>query len=341
MKVAGLLWRGLFLLLVAVLFAAGLLLAMAASWSADVKAQLAGNADGVETTHGIQQAAVLGSGPPVLIVHGAPGGYDQALAVADATGLENVTLIAPSRAGYLGTPLGTSLLPHQQAEDMAALLDSLEIPRVLVIAWSSGVPAAVLFATTYPERVSGLVIISGVIARVLPRGDPPVQPLPAQILQALTGDVGAAAAVWMAENEPARLIAAAAPLLIGGSERDRRAFVESITKNPGQLQVFRSFLDSVVPLSPREAGTRNDLFQLRVLDPLPAEKILCPTLVVHGTEDPFIPIDEARAFAARVPGAFFLPVEKAGHIPWLGPDGARAAAAIREFVNENAPRSLP
>jgi pimeloyl-ACP methyl ester carboxylesterase len=338
MRVAGLLWRGLFLLLVAVLFAVGLILAMAASWSADAKAGLAARADGVETAGGVQQAAVLGSGPPVLVVHGAPGGYDQAIAIADATGLDAVALIAPSRAGYLGTPLGTSLLPSQQADDMAALLDSLEIARVVVVAYSSGVPAAVIFAATYPERVSGLVVISGVTSRVLPRGDPPRQPLPAEILQSLTGDVGAAAAVWMLDNEPLRMVRAAAPLLIGGTARDREAFAAQVVGDPAQMEVFRAFFHSVVPLSPREAGTRNDLFQFRTLGALPAEKVLAPTLVVHGAEDPFLPIEEARTFAQRIPGAAFVPVEKSGHLPWLGPDGPRASAAIRDFINQNAPR---
>jgi len=43
---------------------------------------------------------ILGEGPPVLIVHGAGGGYDQGLWVARDSVGEGFRIIAPSRFGY-------------------------------------------------------------------------------------------------------------------------------------------------------------------------------------------------------------------------------------------------
>ena len=58
------------------------------------------------TAVGPIQYAERGHGPAALSVHGTPGGYDQGL-----VGLEFAStalrLIAPSRPGYLGTPLST------------------------------------------------------------------------------------------------------------------------------------------------------------------------------------------------------------------------------------------
>jgi pimeloyl-ACP methyl ester carboxylesterase len=42
-------------------------------------------------------------------------------------------------------------------------------------------------------------------------------------------------------------------------------------------------------------------------------EIVAPTLVVHGTEDPFFPIGNARALANEVPGARLLVLEHTGH----------------------------
>jgi pimeloyl-ACP methyl ester carboxylesterase len=333
MNLAGLLWRGLFLLLVAVLLAVGFLLARAASWRADELARLGEEGSGVEVAGGtIVQYAVRGSESPVLVVHGAPGGCDQALAVADACGLDGETMvIAPSRPGYLGTPLGFHLTPPQQANLLAALLDAIGIERTAVIGFSAGAPSAMSLALQHPGRVSRLVIVSGVFERVPPAAVDAPPRLPRAVLTGLTGDVGAWLAGWAAANDVVRLADACLPLLVEPREISRtKAFVSG---NPGQEEILASFVRSVIPVSPRETGTRNDILQLQTLPKLPFANITVPTLIVHGTADPFIPAEQARAAAATIPGANFLPVEGAGHLVWLGPDAARATAAIRAFLD--------
>jgi pimeloyl-ACP methyl ester carboxylesterase len=340
MKPAGLLWRGLFLLLVAVLLAAGFLLALAASWRADEMARLEGEADGVEIGDGtVVQYVVRGTGRPVLVVHGAPGGYDQALAVAAACGLDaDSMVIAPSRPGYLGTSLDFHLTPTLQANVLTAFLDALGIEKAAVIGFSAGVPSAIAMALDHPARVSRLVLVSGVFARVPPATEDVPPPLPRAVLTGLTGDVGAWLAGWASANDPARLADASLPLLVGPQEISR--LKDFVMGNPEQQEILASFARSVIPVSPRETGTRNDILQIRTLPKLPLANITVPTLVIHGTADPFIPAEQARAAAAAIPGATFLPVEGAGHLVWLGPDAARAAAAIRAFL-EAGPGQTP
>ena len=50
-----------------------------------------------------------GSGPILLFLHGTPGGYDQLGA------LSGFRFIAPSRPGYLRTPLSVGRSPEEQA----------------------------------------------------------------------------------------------------------------------------------------------------------------------------------------------------------------------------------
>ena len=59
----------------------------------------------VNTSAGPIEYTERGGGIPLLSIHGAGGGYDQGLAnVADLVG-DNFRVIAPSRFGYLGTPV--------------------------------------------------------------------------------------------------------------------------------------------------------------------------------------------------------------------------------------------
>jgi pimeloyl-ACP methyl ester carboxylesterase len=45
--------------------------------------------------------------------------------------------------------------------------------------------------------------------------------------------------------------------------------------------------------------------------------ITCPSLVVWGVGDPYLPAGEARAFAAALPGSELVELEGAGHWPWI------------------------
>ena len=73
-----------------------------------------------------------GEGPPVLVIHGAGGGFDQALHTTRMFG-QGYHWIAPSRFGYLGTPFPENASPEAQADLHVALLDALEIDRVPII----------------------------------------------------------------------------------------------------------------------------------------------------------------------------------------------------------------
>lgn len=323
-------WRVLFLLVVIALLVCGLILAWAESWKADVIASLADGAEVVETKAGKQQFAAKEDGHPVLVVHGAGGGYDQALAIAGALPWEGVRVIAPSRPGYLGTPLSSILLPEQQADALAALLDELQIERVTVLGFAEGVPASILFATRHPTRTEKLVLISGLYERLKHPHEVTERPLPERVLNTLGGDVTSAFVSRKVTENLERVLPEALDFYYAGPGRENLA--KFILANPDQTSDFQAFLLSLVPISVRETGLRNDILQLKNLPPLPLAEVSVPTLIVHGSADPLQSAEGARGAAAKIPGAIFLGVEKTGHLPWLGPDAARAGAAIADFV---------
>ena len=101
-----------------------------------------------------------GSGPDVLVIHGAGGGYDQGELLVQAVLGDNFHWITPSRFGYLRSTFYSGATWDDQAHAYACLLDKLGLKKVAVIALSQGGPSALLFAVLYPERVSSLTLIS-------------------------------------------------------------------------------------------------------------------------------------------------------------------------------------
>jgi pimeloyl-ACP methyl ester carboxylesterase len=108
----------------------------------------------VETRLGPVEVAVAGEGAAVLVVHGTPGGWDQAAAMArfmtDLDPGPGVKAILPSRPGYLGTELGERATIDAQADLHAALLDALGVERVGVLCWSGGGPSSYRLAVRHP-----------------------------------------------------------------------------------------------------------------------------------------------------------------------------------------------
>jgi pimeloyl-ACP methyl ester carboxylesterase len=100
-----------------------------------------------------------GAGEGLVFVH--PLGLSSPHAFDDIAPLfrDRFRVIAYARRGH-----GRSQLkgPYDHAtlvEDLHQLLDSLRIARVILVGWALGSDEIIEFATTYPERVAGLVCI--------------------------------------------------------------------------------------------------------------------------------------------------------------------------------------
>ena len=60
------------------------------------------------------------------------------------------------------------------------------------------------------------------------------------------------------------------------------------------------------------------------------ERLACPAMVVWGVGDPYIPTRFARAFAARLPNAELLELDRAGHWPWI--DQPQLVGRVVDFL---------
>src|SRR5512141_1526034 len=92
----------------------------------------------IKTACGPVEYARIGEGDPVLVVHGALGGFDQGLFLARSINIPNSQIISVSRFGFLRSPLPPGATLDTQADAFAALLDALEIRRAAVFAVSAG-----------------------------------------------------------------------------------------------------------------------------------------------------------------------------------------------------------
>ena len=113
-----------------------------------------------ETRHGPIEYMSWGEGPPVLVVHGAGGGFDQGRLLAQAIGGDGFRWIAVSRFGYLGSAMPDAASIAAQAEAFVDLLDALGVERVSILAMSGGVPPSLKFVEMFPDRVDRMMLVS-------------------------------------------------------------------------------------------------------------------------------------------------------------------------------------
>ncbi|WP_223691453.1 alpha/beta fold hydrolase [Leifsonia poae] len=111
-------------------------------------------------------------GLPLLAVHGITANHRSWSLVADA--LPGTRVIAPDlrgrgRSNTLPGPFG--LIDH--ADDLARLLDGLEVDRAVVAGHSMGGFVGVRFAERHPDRVASLVLVDGGLPLPPPPGIPP------------------------------------------------------------------------------------------------------------------------------------------------------------------------
>lgn len=267
----------------------------------------------IDTAAGAIEFAREHEGQPVLVIHGAGGGYDQGLTIGRDTLGFGYELIAPSRFGYLRTPLREDLSPAAQADAHVALLNELRLDQVVVLAASAGAPSAIELALRHPHRVSSLILL-------VPRAYDPdevVGPDQSTSSQAVLKLIEASAdfAFWLA-------IRFARPALVRflgvPPELEARA-------RPEERERITALMRSILPLSRRIAGIRaEDAFQPTEW---PLREIRCPTLIVSAEDDLFRTLPGARYTAAHIAGAELKVLPDGGHLMVGRGDEVREAVA--------------
>jgi pimeloyl-ACP methyl ester carboxylesterase len=194
----------------------------------------------------------------------------------------------PGAPGYTGPDL---------VEDAVGVLDALDVPRAHLVGMSMGGALAQVAALDHPDRVMSLTLIS----------TSPAGPHEAD----LPGMPDEAIATFQALTEP-------------DDWSDRRAVVDYLAdqaracasrSRPFDEQAARELCERVVDRTINIASTSKNHHlaegggrwreRLGELD--------FPTLVIHGTEDPVMPLGHGVALAREIPAARLLSLEHTGH----------------------------
>jgi pimeloyl-ACP methyl ester carboxylesterase len=242
------------------------------------------------TVNGVSLAVeVRGSGPAVLLVHGYP--LDRTLWAPQLAGVEGHRLIAPDLRG-LGLSdapdLGYSMPTY--ADDLAALLEALQVDEVVLVGLSMGGYVAFEFLRRHRARVRALVLFD-----TRADADQPEVRRARDQQASLAREQGAAAVA--AQLLPRMLAPGAAQSMPHVVERVRGMMLAApVAGIAGALAAMRDRSDSTALLA-----TLEDL----------------PTMIVVGEEDAMTPVELARAMASAVPGARLEVVPDAGHLPPL------------------------
>jgi 3-oxoadipate enol-lactonase len=227
-----------------------------------------------------------GRGHPILFVHGYPLG--RRIFDAQLRGLLGLArVIVPDLRGHGDSSApATGYSMRQYADDCLALLDARTVTEpVVLVGLSMGGYVGFELLRRHPERVAALVLLG---SRASP--DTPEQRAARDADAELVRGEGVAPIV---DKMLPRLLTPAGQKKPKVVELVRRTMeITSVAGVVGDLGAMRDRPDS-----------RPDLPGLGK-----------PVLVIHGREDPLIPLAEAEAVAKAVPGGELRVIDDAGHL---------------------------
>ena len=191
---------------------------------------------------------------------------------------------------------------EQRMDDIRTVMDAVGSERAAIFGVSEGGNMSVLFAATYPERTTALVTF-GVFAKRIWSPDYPWAPTPTQRQK----DFETVEREWDGEMDVSQYAPSADPAL--------------------RSQIAAFFRRSASPGAALALLRMNTEIDVRHV--LPAVRV--PALVLHRTGDLDASIEEGRWIAARIPGARFVELPGADHLPWVG-DTDPLLDEVEEFL---------
>jgi pimeloyl-ACP methyl ester carboxylesterase len=201
--------------------------------------------------------------------------------------------IAPSRFGYLGSPILGDGGPAAQADLFVALLDRLNINRVVCFAFSSGGPSALQFAARHPTRCASLILLEAVTFSTSNRS--------AWVDMGFRVLLSSNPLYWLAIH-----LSRSHMLRLMGVPADVQAHL-----TPDERRWMAVYLRTMWPVDVRKAGLLNDM--ARRPYPTDYSQITVPTLIMHAVNDPLVTHDQGQYAARCIPHARFLTLTGGGH----------------------------
>jgi pimeloyl-ACP methyl ester carboxylesterase len=254
--------------------------------------------------------ARLGSGPPLILLHGYPDNLQIwcQLAKRLAEHFEVIAFDWPGMGYSEAWPGGTT--PFHMADRLQMLLDDLGLERASLVGMDMGGQPALAFAAKHPERMRHLIVMNSLV---------------------LWDEETSWEIQLLRKYGWNRLILRRLPWLV--FKRAERTFLPHGVKLSSELRadLWNSFRQPAVRsfIARLCAGYQGTLARL-------AEQyssITCPTLVLWGERDQHFPPGHAKRLHAAIPGASLQVISGAEHwMAWYLAD--EVAQSIRSFVGE-------
>lgn len=224
-----------------------------------------------------------GKGAPLVLIHGFP--LDLSIWDNVVPLLENdFDLIVPDLRGFgESSTVNTPYTMLDFANDIAGLLDHLGVEKAAFAGHSMGGYVALAFAKEYPERVSGLALVSSQAAADAPERKAGRYKTARDVLEKGVDVAAEAMTPKLSANEK----------------------VQEFTNLLMKAQSREGVVGALKAMAEREDSTS-------VLS-----QFTFPVVLIHGDADALIPMDRAREIKSILPAAQLIKLKKAGHMPML------------------------
>lgn len=250
----------------------------------------------LKTAYGDIEYAVKGEGAPVLVLHGAGGGYDQGLLLPGRVVFgDSFKLISVSRFGYLRSPILQDSSVEAQAALYAILLDHLKVETAIVIGGSAGGPSALQFAHDYPDRCAALILGSAISM--------PIAPHKNAFHNRVIHSIQKSDLVYWGFNKVFGFLFLR---LIGVPPIVYKGFTLE------QKQLARELLEIMHPMSQRRRGSIHE-FEIKPLDRSSMSEISSPTLILHARDDALVNYAHAEFAHRNIKHSKLVLFETGGH----------------------------
>lgn len=242
----------------------------------------------------------LGSGPPVVALHGGPGAHHDYLRPGFDVLAERHTLIYYDQRGGGRSPVPREIAVgwREQVADLDALREIWGIDQLTLAGYSWGGLLALLYAIEHPTRVKRLALISPAPAWREARDEFERRFAERSMTPALQTARRELRESGLREQDPAL--------------HQRRLFelaVAGYFHDPARAQSLTPF--RITERTQKEVWASLGAFDLR-----PALSGLhLPSLLLHGDDDP-IPVESARVVADLLAAEFHV-LKDCGHVPYI------------------------
>ena len=203
---------------------------------------------------------------------------------------------------------------EERMDDVRAVMDATDSKRAALFGISEGGPMSVLFAATYPERVSAMILYGSIARGAWAPDYPWGTRLDERFEDWLSG--------W--RNE-------------WGGPYAIETWAPTAADDPGFRQWWAKYLRlGASPSAVINVFRMNAALDVREILPF----VHVPTLVLHRSGDRAINIEEGRYLGRCIPGAKFVELSGDDHLWWVG-DSDSIVNEIQVFLTGERPAIEP